>query len=144
MLQGLKFFSVRKQKEEQHLESKIVPQSISFMPYLEVYTKRGSKFHIFHSFEEPLGTLAFGKQLRGKVPRSVTDRTMNPSVYQSILESNVKPNWVIDRTMIPKTMAEKQKNPEKTKSRCYNGLVKVQQQPNANTVMGPSESCEGT
>ena len=60
----------------------------------------------------------------------------NSSVYQSILESNVRPsdrqlklgwNWVINRTMIPNTAADLQENVWKRKeSRCCNDPVKVQ------------------
>lgn len=59
---------------------------------------------------------------------TVTEQNMNCSVYQSVLESNVKPsvwqlkpewNWVINRTIIPSTAAEKGKN------QCC-GPVKVQ------------------
>lgn len=50
---------------------------------------------------------------------TVTEQNMNCSVYQSVLESSVKPSvwqlkhewkWVINRTIIPSTAAEKGKN----------------------------------
>jgi len=67
---------------------------------------------------------------------AVIESTMNSSVYQSILESNVRPsvwqlklgwNWVINRTMIPNTATHLQQKVWKRKeSVCCNGPVKVQ------------------